>query len=158
MERYLRDITVTTIYEGASEIQQNIIKKHISLFLNLETDIEKAIDSYFKAHPAVSGHEQLVETIYEAINKAKEKLHKAMEEKKETHHDSNLLVNLVITRLMLFKAIFLANQGNVSQEDIEKYLNDALLASKFLRSALTDYEIFAVPLKDKVIQKTRQML
>jgi len=158
-ERYLRDITVTTVYEGASEIQQNIIKRYIPLFLNSETGIEKAIDSYFKAHPVISGHEQAIETIYETMNMAKEKLRKAVEEKKETHHDSNLLVNLIITRLTLFKAIFLANLENVSQESIEKHLNDALLASKFLRSALADYEIFAAPLKDKLVpSKTRQTL
>ncbi len=143
LARYSRDITVTKIYEGTSEIQQNIIKRNISLFLNSETGIEKAIDSYLEAHPVIAGHEQEIETIYDAISKAKEKLHTAVKEKRETHHDSDLLVDLVITRLMLFKAIFLANQGGVSQDTIEKHLNDALLASKFLRSTLSDYEIFA---------------
>ncbi len=145
LERYLRDIIVTMTYEGTSEIQQNIIKKHISLFLNSEIDIEKLIDSYFDTYSTIAGHEQSIETIYEAMNEAKEKLRKAIEEKRITHHDSDLLVDLVITRLMLFKAIFLANQDNVPRETIEKSLDDALLASKFLRSDLTDYEIFVLP-------------
>ena len=59
---------------------------------------------------------------------------------------------------MLFKAVFLANQEGISKESIVEYFNDALLASKFLRSALANYEIFMPP-EDKVIPaETRQML
>jgi len=139
LARYLQDIIVTTIYEGTSQIQKKIIKGHIALFLSPEAGIEKAIDGYLKTYPYISGYEQEIIMIYEAINKAREKLRRAIDEKKVTYSSAELLVDLVITRLMLFKAIFLANQGTVAREIIRESLDKALFASVSLRNNLDEY-------------------
>ena len=141
VERFLRDVIVTTIYEGTSQIQQNIIQRYIELFLDPDSkvDIEETIDSYFEIYPTIVGYKQRMEAIYKAMDMAEKKLRKAVEEKKVTYRDADLLVPLVITRLMLFKAIFLANQGNVSETIVKDGFKNAVLASRLLRDSLAEY-------------------
>lgn len=105
-------------------------------------DLPKLNKEHFEAYPTIAGYEQSMETIYKTMKEAEEGLRKAIEEKALTYHHSDLLVDLVITRLMLFETIFLANQENAAQETVEKSLDNALLASKFLRRNLNDYKIF----------------
>lgn len=141
VERFLRDVIVATIYEGTSQIQQNIIQRYIELFLDSDSkvDIEGTIDSYFKIYPAIVGYKQRMKSIYKAMDMVEKKLRKAVEEKKVTYHDADLLVPLIITRLMLFKAIFLANQDNASEAIIKNGFKNAVLASRLLRNSVAEY-------------------
>ncbi|MBU4342483.1 MAG: HAD-IA family hydrolase [Candidatus Omnitrophica bacterium] len=140
VSRHLEDIVVATIYEGTSQIQKDIIQRYISLLLNSEIDVEKLIDSYLKIHPTIAGKGTMMEAVYRAMDSAKEKLGDAVDEERVTYREADLLTQLVVTRLMFFKAIFIAHQNNVPEETVAKGLENALLASRFLRDSIAEYE------------------
>ncbi|MBU4590868.1 MAG: acyl-CoA dehydrogenase family protein [Candidatus Omnitrophica bacterium] len=139
-ERFLRDAKVTVTYEGTSQIQKLIIKKHMPLFLNSEIEMEKAIDSYLSVHSIAPGYRQIMAELYGSIGDAQKRLREFISEKKGSYRHAEIFVDYFITKLMLLKAIFLASQGDVPEETVAKSLEGALLASRFLRDSLARYE------------------
>jgi len=142
---YMQDSVVTKIYEGTSQIQKLIIKRHILSFLGADIDAENSIYSYLQNSPAVSDYQGTINRINAVMDDAEAKLYMAILDERANYHDSDLLADLVITRLMLFKAIFLANQKDAKPGTVKKAFRDTSLASKFLGLRLAEYEIFALP-------------
>ena len=140
--RYLNDIAVTSIYEGTSQIQKYIIGKHLPLFVNSIVETEKTIDLFFADRPSIAGHEEEIGMIYDAMNEAKKELQRAINDHDISYHDSILLTDYMVARLMMLKTALLANHDGVSREGVEENLAETVLAAKFLGLTLDSYRIF----------------
>lgn len=159
LAQLVEDIIVTMIYEGTSDIQEVIIQKNTPLFLKAsavlspEMNIEGLMDSYLYVHEETAVFKEEIEDhigdIYQVIGEAKKRLR---EKKNATHYDAALLTDLVVTRLMLFKCIFLHTQDNVSEEVKDKSLKHVRMAARFLRDSLDTEKTFSIPIDETTLK------
>ncbi|MFA4997728.1 MAG: GNAT family N-acetyltransferase, partial [Bacteroidales bacterium] len=136
LERYLRDIIVTTIYEGTSQIQALLIERpeNIDSLLNPQDkiDTERLIDAYIARDISIPRFVAAKAVIYKTIEEAKELICEAIKANQITPKVVEAAILVVVARLLLFRAMFFSQEG-VPVEVVKENMLNAQEAARRLR-------------------------
>ncbi|TRZ50583.1 DUF89 family protein, partial [bacterium] len=140
VERYLRDVIVTKIYEGPTQIQRLLIRRPENSGSLLDPEkrigIEKMIDDYIAQDMPTEELQGAKDSVYKTTEEAKARICAAIRENRITKQVANAAIMLVIARLLLFRTMFFAQEGSVNAKIIEQNMKHAQEAARRLREFL----------------------
>ncbi|MDD2689828.1 MAG: acyl-CoA dehydrogenase family protein, partial [Candidatus Omnitrophica bacterium] len=136
LERYVRDIFVTTIYEGTSQIQTLLIQRPENIGSLLapqeKIDTERLIDAYLAQDMPINRFTGAKALVCKTIEEARELICEVIKTNQITPKVVEAAILLVVARLLLFRAMFFSHEG-VPIEIIKENMLNAQEAGRRLR-------------------------